>query len=98
MEFKYNDGFFSATHRLIAQVVDETDQYIKDTITKYAMQQAKDLGEEVRVLFIDKSVADEIISLGVKEYLKQKNTCNHQWKDVGYGFGIMRCKKCGDQE
>jgi hypothetical protein len=29
-----------------------------------------------------------------KEQDKKKN-CVHEWKGVGYGFGVLRCQKCG---
>lgn len=67
-----NDEIFSFTQKLIVQVVDEKEKYIKEVIVKYAQEQSKKLGGQVDVLFIDKSVADEIIDLGVREYLKRK--------------------------
>ena len=68
-----DDKVYSFTQKIIAQVVDEQDKYLKDVIIKYAQEQAKKLGEQIEVLFIDKAVADEIISLGIREYMKFKN-------------------------
>ena len=28
---------------------------------------------------------------------KNQKECKHEWKDVGYGFGILKCKKCGER-
>jgi hypothetical protein len=30
--------------------------------------------------------------------IEDQKKCDHQWKDVGYGFGILRCEKCGLKE
>ena len=68
-----DDKVYSFTKKIIAQVADEQDKYLKDVIIKYAQEQAKKLGEQIEVLFIDKAVADEIISLGIREYMKFKN-------------------------
>ncbi len=27
-----------------------------------------------------------------------KKPCDHVWKDCGYGFGLVKCKKCGEVE
>lgn len=67
-----DDKVFSFTQKIIAQVVDEQDKYLKDVIVKYAQEQSKKLGERIEVLFIDKCVADEIITLGIREYMKIK--------------------------
>jgi len=68
------DVMHSYTQKLIAQVVDEKDKYLKETIVKYAQKQAKQKGEQIEVLFIDKDIADEIIDLGIKEYMKRKQS------------------------
>jgi hypothetical protein len=68
-----DDKVYSFTQKIIAQVVDEQDKYLKDVIVKYAQEQSKKLGERIEILFIDKTVADEIISLGIMEYMKIKN-------------------------
>jgi hypothetical protein len=67
-----DDKVYSFTQKIIAQVVDEKDKYLKDVLIKYAQEQSKKLGERIEVLFIDKSVADEIIRLGIREYMKRK--------------------------
>lgn len=68
------DTIFSINQKIIAQVVDEKDKYLKDVLTKYAVEQSKKMGEQIELMFIDKSIADEIIDLGIKEYMKRKWT------------------------
>lgn len=69
MNIQYNDEVLSITKKIITQVVEETDQHLKEAIINYAKQKHK--GEELEFYFIDKKVADEIIDLGVAEYTKR---------------------------
>lgn len=66
-----DDKVYSFTQRIIAEVVDEKDTFLRKVITDYATKKSKEMGEKIEVLFIDKSVADEIINLGIREYMKK---------------------------
>jgi predicted metal-dependent hydrolase len=68
------DKMYTYTQNVIAQIVDEKDKYLKETIIKYAQEQSKQRGERIEVLFLDKAVADKIIDLGIKEYTRLKES------------------------
>lgn len=60
------------TETVIKQVVARDDEYTKQAIKEYAMQRSQEIGEIIRVEFIDKEIVDKIIELGIKEYIKRK--------------------------
>lgn len=72
MKIEGENGVYSLTSRMIAEVVNKEDEYIKKVITDYARKISAEYGEEIQVAFIDEDMAREIINLGVAEYLKRK--------------------------
>lgn len=73
MNINNEDGIYSITQNLIAKVVSNKEQYIKDVIIEYARKRSQELGQEVEALFIDQDMANEIIDLGVKAYMERRN-------------------------
>ena len=59
------------TRRIIKQIVARDDEDTKQLIKEYAMQKSLEIGEKIEVAFIDKEMVDEIIELGIQEYLKK---------------------------
>lgn len=57
---------------VIKQVVARDDEYTKQVMKEYAMQKSEEIGEKIRVDFIDKETVDIIIELGIQEYINRK--------------------------
>lgn len=72
MQIKEENGIYSITNRVIAEVVNKEDEYIKKVITDYARKISAEYDEEIQVVFIDEDIAREIIDLGVAEYMRRK--------------------------
>lgn len=73
MQIKKENGIYSISNRIIAEVVNKEDEYIKKVITDYAKKISSEYGEEVRVVFLDEDKARKIIELGIQEYLRREN-------------------------
>ena len=69
MEIIHNeDSSISFIETVIKQIVAKDDEATRKVIRDYVKE--KYPKENVRVDFLDKEVVDEIIDLGIKEYLK----------------------------
>ena len=67
-----NKDFYTAfTETVIKEVVAKDDEYTKQVIKDYAMKRSAEIGEKIRVDFIDKEIVDKIIELGIEEYLRR---------------------------
>lgn len=62
------DGSFSYIETVIKQIVAKDDEATREVIRDYV--KTKYPKENVRIDFLDKEVIDEVINLGIKEYLK----------------------------
>lgn len=69
---KEENGVYSISKTISACVVDAMDHALKNAMVDYAKKRSKELGKEIEIIFIDKHIADEIIDLGIKEYMKLK--------------------------
>lgn len=55
---------------IISQVVKMEDEALVKAIRDYAKEKATKEKENIRLMLLDKSIADKIIKLGVEEYIK----------------------------
>lgn len=73
MEIKMDENnILSVTEHVIKEVVARDDEFTKQVISDYAMKKSQEIGEKIRVDFIDKEVVDEIINLGIHAYMRKK--------------------------
>lgn len=73
MNIKEENGVFSITDRVIAEITNKREEYLEQKIIDYAKQHAEEYGEEVEVIFLDEDKVRMIIKLGIQEYLKREN-------------------------
>ena len=74
MEIKWDENYcMTVTENVIKEIVAKDDEYTKQIISEYAMKKSQEIGEKIRVVFIDKEIVDEIIELGIQEYIKRRN-------------------------
>lgn len=73
MQIKEENGIYSITNRIIAEVVNKEDEYLKQVIMDYAKKISSEYGEEVKVVFLDEDKARKIIELGIQEYFRREN-------------------------
>lgn len=66
------NGIFKMQETIISQVVKMEDEALIKAIRDYAKQKATMEKENVRIMLLDESIADKIIKLGIKEYIKLK--------------------------
>lgn len=66
------NGIFKMQETIISQVVKMEDEALVQAIRDYAKQKATTEKENVRIMLLDESIADKIIKLGIKEYIKLK--------------------------
>lgn len=71
-----NDFIYQFKETVWKEVVAKDDEHTKQVISDYAMKRAAEIGEKIRVVFIDKEVVDEIIELGIQEYLRREELKN----------------------
>ena len=70
IEETVDNGFIEMQETIIAQVVEMEDKALVQAIRDYAQQKAIKEKENIRLMLLDKSIADKIIKLGVEEYIK----------------------------
>lgn len=68
------NGIFKMQETIISQVVKMEDEALVQAIRDYAKQKATTEKENVRIMLLDESIADKIIKLGIKEYIKLKES------------------------
>lgn len=68
------NGIFKMQETIISQVVKMEDEAFVQAIRDYAKQKATTEKENVRIMLLDESIADKIIKLGIKEYIKLKES------------------------
>ena len=73
MNIKEENGVYSITDRVIAEITNKREEYLQQKIIDYAKQHAEEYGEEVEVIFLDEDKVRMIIKLGIQEYLKREN-------------------------
>lgn len=66
------NGIFKMQETIISQVVKMEDEALVKAIRDYAKEKATKEKENVRIMLLDESIADKIIKLGIKEYIKLK--------------------------
>ena len=69
-----DNGIFKMQETIILQVVKMEDEALVQAIRDYAKQKATTEKENVRIMLLDESIADKIIKLGIKEYIKLKES------------------------
>lgn len=67
-----DNGIFKIQETLITQVVKMQDEAMVQAIRDYARRESINKKENVRLMLLDESIADEIIKLGIQEYIKIK--------------------------
>lgn len=67
-----DNGIFKIQETLITQVVKMQDKALVEAIRDYARRESINKKENVRLMLLDESIADEIIELGIQEYIKIK--------------------------
>lgn len=67
-----DNGIFKMQETLITQVVKMQDEALVQAIRDYARRESINKKENVRLMLLDESIADEIIELGIQEYIKIK--------------------------
>lgn len=65
-----DNGIFKIQETIISQVVEMEDKALVQAIRDYAKQKATKEKENTRLMLLDESIADKIIKLGIKEYIK----------------------------
>ena len=70
IEETVDNGSIEMQETIIAQVVEMEDKALVQAIRDYAQQKAIKEKENIRLMLLDKSIADKIIKLGVEEYIK----------------------------
>lgn len=68
------NGIFKMQETIISQVVKMEDEALVQAIRDYAKQKVTTEKENVRIMLLDESIADKIIKLGIKEYIKLKES------------------------
>ena len=68
------NGVFKMQETIISQVVKMEDEALVKAIRDYAKEKATKEKENVRIMLLDESIADKIIKLGIKEYIKLKES------------------------
>ena len=68
------NGIFKMQETIISQVVKMEDEALVKAIRDYAKEKATKEKKNVRIMLLDKSIADKIIKLGIKEYIKLKES------------------------
>ena len=68
------NGIFKMQETIISQVVKMEDEALVQAIRDYAKQKATTEKENVRIMLLNESIADKIIKLGIKEYIKLKES------------------------
>ena len=68
------NGIFEMQETIISQVVKMEDEALVKAIRDYAKEKATKEKENVRIMLLDESIADKIIKLGIKEYIKLKES------------------------
>ena len=67
-----DNGIFKIQETLITQVVKMQDKALVETIRDYVRRESINKKENVRLMLLDESIADEIIKLEIEEYIKIK--------------------------
>ena len=67
-----DENCMSFTQHIIKEIVAKDDENTKQVILDYAMKKSAEIGQEIRVDFIDKEIVDEIIKLGIEAYNRKK--------------------------
>ena len=73
------NGVFKIQETIIAQVVKMEDEALVKAIRDYAQRKSISEKENVRVMLLDESIADEIIKLGIQKYIENKER-EEKWK------------------
>ena len=79
------NGIFKMQETIISQVVEMENKALIKAIRNYAKQKATKEKENVRIILLDESVADEIIKLGIEKYEPPISNgplgdiINHEW-------------------
>ena len=68
------NGIFKMQETIISEVVKMEDEALVKAIRDYAKEKATKEKENVRIMLLDESIADKIIKLGIKEYIKLKES------------------------
>lgn len=66
--------------KFITQVIDTQDKELVDSIKRYVKSIACRFNQNIELMLLDDKIADEIIKLGIKEYLKASDTDDNRAK------------------
>lgn len=67
-----NSSVYSYQETIFKQFVKKNDEDIKRALIDYAKKYVETKNKHVRFLFLDQDIAEEIIDLGIKEYLRRR--------------------------
>lgn len=67
-----DNGIFKIQEAIFTQVIDMQDKALVEAIRDYARRKSISEKENIRLMLLDESIADEIIELGIQEYIKIK--------------------------
>lgn len=67
-----NSSIHSYQETIFKQFVKKDDEDTKRTLIDYAKKYVEAKNKNVRFLFLDQGIAEEIIDLGIKEYLRRR--------------------------
>ena len=73
MNIKNENGIFSITETVVAEIVKKEDDLLRQKILDFWKQHAEEFGEEINVIFLEEEKARRIINLGIQEYLKRES-------------------------
>lgn len=67
-----NSSVYSYQETIFKQFVKKNDEDTKKALIDYAKKYVETKNKRVRFLFLDQDIAEEIINLGIKEYLRRR--------------------------
>ena len=68
-----NSSIYSYQETIFKQFVKKNDEDTKKALIDYAKKYVETKNKRVRFLFLDQDIAEEIIDLGITEYLRRRD-------------------------
>jgi len=69
------DNMISYTKTVFKEIVRKDDEDTRKVIMDYATHYAKKNYENVEVVFLNQEIVEQIIDLGIEEYLRRNTKC-----------------------
>lgn len=85
MNLKYENGIYKITDYVIKEIVKKEDEDTRKMIIEYAKTRFP--RQNVSIEFYEEEMIEEIIDLGIKEYLRR------HYENEGNWFNKYACKK-----